>query len=46
MVLNSYRKSTFEPVIVPKGATRLGVFYDNFIALYAQGLTTRDITRP
>ena len=40
------RKSTFEPVIVPKGATRLGVFYDNFIALYAQGLTTRDITRP
>ena len=39
------RNSTFEPRIVPKGATRLGRLNDNIIAFYAQGMSTRDITR-
>lgn len=39
------RNSTFEPVIVPKGKSRLGAFNENIIAFYAQGMTTRDITR-
>jgi putative transposase len=37
------RNSTFEPVIVPKGATRLGRLNENIIALYAQGMSTRDL---
>jgi putative transposase len=39
------RNGTFEPLIVPKGATRLAKFNDNVIALYAGGMTTRDIRK-
>lgn len=39
------RNGTFEPIIVPKGATRLARFNENVIALYAAGMTTRDITK-
>jgi putative transposase len=39
------RNSTFEPAIVPKGATRLAKFNANVVALYARGLSTRDIRR-
>jgi putative transposase len=39
------RNATFEPVIVPKGATRLARFNENVIALYAAGMTTRDIKK-
>lgn len=37
------RQSTFEPQLVPKGQTRLDGFDDKIIALYARGMTTRDI---
>jgi putative transposase len=37
------RESTFEPVILPKGQTRFTGFDDKIIALYARGMTTRDI---
>lgn len=37
------RESTFEPRIVPKHETRLPALDDKIIALYARGLTTRDI---
>lgn len=37
------RNGTFEPRIVPKGATRLGGFNDRIIALYSRGMTVRDI---
>ena len=36
------RAGSFDPKIVRKGQTRLG-FNDRIIALYARGLTTRDI---
>lgn len=39
------RAGTFAPVIVPKGATRLERFNANVVAMYAQGMTTRDIRR-
>ena len=39
------RNATFEPAIVPKGATRLKGFNENIVALYAQGMSTRDITK-
>lgn len=39
------RNGTFEPVIVPKGTTRLAKFNENIIALYAGGMTTRDIRK-
>lgn len=39
------RNSTFEPRIVPKGSTRLGRLSENIVAFYAQGMSTRDITR-
>jgi putative transposase len=39
------RNGTFEPKIVPKGATRLAKFNENVIALYAGGMTTRDIRK-
>lgn len=39
------RAGSFEPVIVPKGARRLEKFNLNVIALYARGLSTRDIRR-
>lgn len=37
------RNGTFEPVIVAKGQRRLEGFNDRIIALYARGMTTRDI---
>ena len=37
------RNATFEPRIVPKGARRLEGFNANIVALYARGLSTRDI---
>ena len=37
------RNATFEPKIVPKGARRLERFNANIVALYARGLSTRDI---
>jgi putative transposase len=37
------RNGTFEPQIVRKGQTRLEGFNDRIIALYARGMTTRDI---
>ena len=37
------RKGTFEPQFVKKGQTRLTQFDDQILALYAKGMTTRDI---
>lgn len=37
------RDASFEPVILPKGQTRFSGFDDKIIALYARGMTTRDI---
>ena len=37
------RDANFEPVILPKGQSRLTGFDDKIIALYARGMTTRDI---
>jgi putative transposase len=39
------RDGTFEPKLVPKGTTRLARFNENIVALYAAGMTTRDITK-
>ncbi|HET9689588.1 MAG TPA: transposase [Acidimicrobiales bacterium] len=39
------RDASFEPKIVPKGTTRLAKFNANVIALYAQGLSTREIKK-
>ena len=35
--------SSFEPIILPKGQSRFSGFDDKIIALYARGMTTRDI---
>lgn len=37
------REGSFDPKLVPKGRRRLPGFDDKVIALYARGLTTRDI---
>ena len=37
------RNGTFEPQIIPKGQTRFEGFDDKIIALYARGMSTRDI---
>jgi putative transposase len=37
------RAGTFEPVLVPKGERRLAGFDEKVIALYARGMTTREI---
>jgi transposase-like protein len=37
------RQGTFEPILVPKGQRRLSGLDDKIIALYARGLSTRDI---
>jgi len=37
------RNSSFEPVIIPKGQSRFAGFDDKIIAMYARGMTTRDI---
>lgn len=39
------RKATFEPVIIEKGQTRLTGFEDKCIALYAKGMSLRDIEK-
>jgi putative transposase len=38
------RRGKFDPVIVPKGVTRVDGFDDKIISLYARGLTVREIT--
>lgn len=37
------RQGTFEPILVPKGQRRLSGLDEKIIALYARGLSTRDI---
>lgn len=37
------RHSTFEPRLIPKGQTRFAGFDEKIIALYARGMTVRDI---
>ena len=37
------RNASFDPVILPKGQSRFTGFDDKIIALYARGMTTRDI---
>ncbi len=37
------RDSSFEPLMVPKGETRLPGFEEKVISLYARGMTTREI---
>lgn len=37
------RDGSFDPILVPKGVRRLKGFDDMVIALYARGMTTRDI---
>lgn len=37
------RQGSFEPVLVPKRPRRLEGFADKVVAVYARGLTTRDI---
>ena len=39
------RESTFEPIIIEKGQTRLTGFEDKCIALYAKGMSIRDIEK-
>ena len=38
------RDGSFEPQIVPKGQTRMGVLNDQIIALYSKGMSTREIS--
>jgi len=37
------REGSFEPVLLPKHARRLTAFHDSIVALYARGLTVREI---
>src|SRR5207302_7584120 len=37
------REASFEPALIPKHQTRLDGFEDKILALYARGMTTRDI---
>src|SRR5579862_359280 len=37
------RDGSFEPLIVPKGVTRLDGFDDKIVSLYARGLTVREV---
>ena len=39
------RQSTFEPVLVPKPPRRLSGLDETILALYARGMSTRDISR-
>ena len=39
------RQSTFEPVLVPKHQRRLSGLDEKILALYARGMSTRDISR-
>lgn len=38
------REGSFEPLILPKGKSRLGGLDEKIISLYARGMSTRDIT--
>jgi putative transposase len=38
------RAGSFEPVIVPKGARRIGQIDEMILSLYARGMSTRDIS--
>ncbi len=38
------RNGEFDPIVIPKSQTRLPLFDDKIIALYARGMSTRDIT--
>mgnify|MGYP003729691497 CR=1 FL=1 len=38
------RNSTFDPQIIRKGQTRFTDFDEQILALYARGMTTRDIS--
>ena len=38
------RQSTFEPILVPKHQRRLGGLDEKILALYARGMSTRDIS--
>ena len=37
------RNGTFEPQLIPKGSSRLDGFNERVIALYARGMTVRDV---
>ena len=37
------REGSFEPVILPKGQRRMPGFDEKVLALYARGMTTREI---
>jgi len=37
------RNGTFDPLIIPKGETRFNGFDDKIIAMYARGMSTRDM---
>jgi putative transposase len=37
------RNSDFEPILVPKGQSRITGLDDKILSLYARGMTTRDI---
>lgn len=39
------REATFEPIIIEKGQTTLTGFEDKCIALYAKGMSLRDIEK-
>jgi putative transposase len=39
------RNGSFTPKLVPKGVTRLGKLNENIVALYAGGMSTRDIKK-
>ena len=43
--LARHRNGSFEPKLIPKGSRRLAGFDDQIIALYAGGMTVRDIKR-
>ena len=40
------RQGTFEPTVVPKYQTTMPAIEDQIVALYARGMTTRDIQAP
>ena len=40
------RQGTFEPQLVKRGQTRLEGFDEKILAMYARGMTTRDIQAP
>ena len=45
MAIPRDRDGTFEPQLIPKHARRLAGFDDKVLALYARGLTVREIQK-